>query len=179
MKTLLFALLFFASTLSAQDTTMVSVPRAALTAQQVQQLNTQNVKDKAEAYGAWVGVGKEIGEAVNSSLSAISDNAAKFADTKVGKLSMAIVVWKVVGRDILGLMYAAIIVFVGLPLLIWSYRKYLPNVVLEKSVTKDDVTTNTYRGLSYDERSAREVSLIIHAAATIVLLVALSVALFA
>ena len=180
MRNLLLALMLFASPVMAQDSVMVSVPRSALTPQQLATVEAQGIKEKAEAYGAWVGVGKEVGEAVNSSLSAISDNAAKFADTKVGKFSMFIVAWKVLGSDVLGVLYAAVIVFIGLPVLIWSYRRHLSLTVLDKEIVVDGkVTERKYRDLSYSEASDRAGIMMFHAAGAIVLLIAMSIALFA
>lgn len=181
MRNLFLVLLMFVTTpLMAQDSVMVSVPRSALTPQQMAAVEAKSIKDKAEAYGAWVGVGKEVGEAVNSSLSAISDNAAKFADTKVGKFAMFVVAWKVLGSDILGVFYALIIVFVGLPVLIWSYRKHLNITVLENETVEDGKVKNrTYRAMNYDERSTRDMAMMFHMIAASVLLIALSIALFA
>ena len=108
----ILALLLTPISVFAQSDSLVTVPRSSLTQSQLATVEAKNIQEKAKAYGSWVGVGREIGEAVNSSLSAISDNAAKFADTKIGKISMAIVVWKVVGSDVLSVFYAFIVVFV-------------------------------------------------------------------
>ena len=181
MKNIMFAMLFAVSSLNAQtvDTTMVAVPKATLTASQLAQLDASAIKQKAAAYGEWVGVGKEVGEAVNSSLSAISDNAAKFADTKVGKLAMAIVVWKVLGNDILGVVYALIIVFIALPVLIWSYRRHNSTAVLTgETVVDGKVTAREYRPMNYNELDHRGAILLAHAVAAATLLISMSFALF-
>jgi len=59
------------------------------------------IKDKQAItkVGEWVGVGKEVGEAVNSSLTALTKNASDFADTRLGKWTMFIVAYKVIGKD--------------------------------------------------------------------------------
>lgn len=167
--------------LSAQtDTATVTIPRSALTEAQKAALGTTELREKAQAYGAWVGVGKEVGEAVNSSLSAIGDNASKFADTKAGRFTMGIVLWKVLGEDILGIFYAFIIVFVALPVLVWSYRKHVSLVVLDKELFDDKgkVTSRTYRKLDYSENTERGLALIAHGLGAAILLIALSVAIF-
>lgn len=179
MRNLLLALMLYATPVVAQDSVMVSVPRSVLTASQLASVEAQDIKAKANAYGAWVGVGKEIGEAVNSSLSAISDNAAKFADTKVGRFSMFIVAWKVLSDDIFGAIYTLIIVFIGLPILVWSYRRHLSVSVLDKEQIVDGKVTRTYRPMTYDERDVRGLALILHVAGAIVLLGAMSIAMFA
>lgn len=178
----LLATLLLTTPLVAQttDTVMVAIPRSELTPSQLASSEAKSIKEKADAYGAWVGVGKEVGEAVNSSLSAISDNAAKFADTKVGKFSMFIVAWKVLGSDILGILYAFIIVFVALPILIWSYRRHLVRTVLDKEVVVDGkVTQRIYRNLDYKETESRDLIILFHAFGAGLLLIAMSIALFA
>ena len=51
--------------------------------------------------GKYTGIGKEIGLAVKESLSAVTTEVSKFADTKAGKMTMFIVVYKLIGRDLL------------------------------------------------------------------------------
>lgn len=182
LRVLLAALFLAVTPLAAQtpDTGTVTIPRSALTPRQLATVEAQSVKQKAEAYGAWVGVGKEVGEAVNSSLAAISDNAAKFADTKVGKVAMFIVVWKVVGNDALGILYGVIVVLIGVPVLVWSYRRHLNPTVLDKEKVDDKgkVVERIYRNLSYDERGSRDAILIFHAIGALILLISSAFAIF-
>lgn len=112
--------------LSAQNrpVEMVSVPASMLTDQQKAQVEAQVVQERVRTYGSWVGVGKEVGEAVNSSLAAITDQTARFADTKAGKFTMFIVVWKVLGEDIVGIVFGFLFLLFGVPVLIWSYHRW-------------------------------------------------------
>jgi muconolactone delta-isomerase len=71
---------------------MVAVPASLLTADQKAQMEVAATQAKIQTYGKWVGLGKEVGEAVNSSLAAVTDQTARFADTKVGKVTMALVI---------------------------------------------------------------------------------------
>ncbi|TSC67012.1 MAG: hypothetical protein CEO19_395 [Parcubacteria group bacterium Gr01-1014_73] len=88
---------------------------------------------RIEAYGKWVGVGKEVGTAVNDSLSAITTQADNFAKTGVGKFTLFLVAWKVLGKDFVG-------VIIGVPLLVvWTMlftvfwrRLYCVRKVLER-----------------------------------------------
>ena len=89
---------------------LITIPRHMLSEQQV--LQSQNASNIAAA-GQYAGLGKEIGVAVSESLSAVTDETAKFAETDVGKVTMAVVVWKVLGEDILG-------AFVGIPFMVFS-----------------------------------------------------------
>lgn len=122
----LLLLLVFSSPLLAQTTgqvEMVTVPKSALTADQLAQVEQRNLQDKISTYGKWVGLGKEVGEAVNSSLSALTSQADNFAKTGVGKFTLFMVAWKVLGSDIMDIVIAVPIMMLLTSLFIWSYRK--------------------------------------------------------
>lgn len=125
----------------------ISVPKNLLTQQQLEQIKQVQLQEKAQAYGKWVGVGHELGVAINESLSAVTTQANNFAQTPVGKLTAFLVVWKVIGREAMGFFIGISIVIVALPLWIWSYRKYLPhNVVAAETF---DATTKHRTGRTY------------------------------
>jgi hypothetical protein len=72
------------------------------------------LEKRIERYGSYVGVGKEIGIAVNSALEAVNDQVVKFSETKLGKITVFLVVWKVLYKDVLG-------IIIGIPLLLgWT-----------------------------------------------------------
>ena len=111
----------------------VSVPESLLTDAQKSALHARQVVDRMEQYGNWVGLGEEIGKAVHGALSAVTGNAEKFAETGVGKLTVALVVWKVIGSDVVGLL-------IGVPLLVvfvalwWrAYRRAVLGGLVVKS----------------------------------------------
>lgn len=132
MKNILFAALLLIPTISsAQDTTMVSIPRASLTPQQLKQVEVQQVSE-------WAGRGKEVGEAINSSLAAVTENTAKFADTKVGKFTMFIIAWKVLSDDLVGIVWAFSLAGFGFPTLLWSYRRWTRPSTLIKEIRNDN-----------------------------------------
>lgn len=104
--------------LQAPDS-MVVVPRSSLSPAQLEQLTTDQ---RTRNYGKWVGLGKEIGEAVNGSLSAITTQANNFANTGVGKLTVFLVVWKVIGRQFTQLVFGTGFFIVAMILWIWTYK---------------------------------------------------------
>ena len=117
--------LMLAIPMAAQDTvTMVMVPKNTLTPQQKQVVEVQSARE-------WVGLGKEVGEAINSSLAAVTDQTSRFADTKVGRLTVALVVWKVIGAEIVHFVIAGILFFLIFPVIIWSMRKYVAHKYLK------------------------------------------------
>jgi len=111
----------------AQQEERVTVPKSMLTEDQLARLKTEQTIDQIEAVGQYAGLGKEIGTAVSDSLNAITDTAAKFAETKVGKFTMWMVAYKILGNDLLHLAAGIVLAFVWLPIWVWSYKRCLPS----------------------------------------------------
>jgi hypothetical protein len=145
VKRLMVALALLLSLLTpavyAQNTTndeTVTVKKSDLTKDQLAQIQQQAVADKVRQYGSWVGVGHEIGTAVNESLSAVTNQANSFSNTSVGKWTIFLVIWKVAGHDIIGFFVGFFLLTVGIP--VWTfafYRNCITRRVLV-SKTKDE-----------------------------------------
>lgn len=103
---------------------IVSIPKSKLTADQLQQIQQENLQKRIDTYGKWVGIGKEVGVAVNSSLEAITNQADHFSQTGVGKFTMVIVAWKVIGDQLIHVVGGLLEILIILPIWIWSYRKF-------------------------------------------------------
>lgn len=119
----------FAFVKPASAATQTSVDVSKLTPEQVAKINSQvsemtkdpvnvsaTVRHEAEAWGelganmgkALVGAAKEVGVASN-----------EFASTNLGKVVVGIVAYKVVGKDILGVIFGSLILVVGYSLALW------------------------------------------------------------
>lgn len=148
MKTL-YAKLFLMLTLALsplltygqQQNEKVTIDKSLLTKDQIQQIEAKAAQEKIERYGKWVGVGHEVGTAVNESLTAITQQANNFAETKVGKATMFVVIWKVAGHDLLGFLIGFAMIIIMLPIWLWSYRKFLPHRVLVGETFDPEKTT--------------------------------------
>lgn len=64
--------------------------------------------------------GKEIGIAVNESLTAIEQSALRIADSKIGTVATFLVIWKFCMRDVLGIIFSIVILCFG----IWGYNRF-------------------------------------------------------
>lgn len=108
---------------------MYQVPESQLTEQQKAKFQGTSPKDVRD----WVGLGKEIGTAVDSSLTAVTTQANNFAQTPVGKLTVAVVIFKVIGDTAVHLLVGAVEAIVLLPLWVWSYRRFLPKPTIKET----------------------------------------------
>jgi hypothetical protein len=120
---------------SQQQEEMVVVPKSALTAEQKVMIETQNLERKIQTYGKWVGMGEEVGKAVNGALKALTTQAEDFSKTPLGHFTMFLVAWKVMGKDAVQAVVGLLLLFVGIPVWIWFFRKNcIPHrILIEKS----------------------------------------------
>lgn len=127
---LLAIILTFTLTVNAQDSEkpkQMVVNVDDLTPDQLTKINARNkveqVTGQIETYSKYAGMGKEIGVAVSEGLTAVKDVTLEFADSDVGKLTMALIVWKVVGEDIKGFVLGIPLWLLVASIIIWSYRR--------------------------------------------------------
>lgn len=141
MKSFIAVLLvvIFASISYAQDANeTVTIPKSELTEKQRSDLSDKELQDKVSQYGKWVGIGHEVGIAVNDGLTAVTTQANNFSQTPVGKWTIFVIIFKVVGEKAIQYMVGISMLLFGLPIWIWSYRKYLPRKYLTKRTFGED-----------------------------------------
>ena len=130
MKQLLVIMLLTIGAVAQEKT--YQVPESQLTEQQKAKLEGATPKNVSE----WVGLGKEVGTAVDASLGAISNRTNEFAQTPVGKLTVAVVIFKVIGDTAVHLLAGAAEVVILLPLWVWSYRRFLPKPTIKETFSE-------------------------------------------
>lgn len=128
MKKLLVSLALCMSTVAfAGNQTTVDVSK--LTPEQVQKINQQvsdmtkdpvnvsaTVRKEAEAWGE---LGSNMGKAMVSAAREVGVASNEFASTSLGKIVVTIVTYKIVGRDILGVMFGAMTLMFGWSVALW------------------------------------------------------------
>lgn len=152
-------LLILAVTFSAkgQDTNSITVDINDLPPQVLAKVR---MKEKTAELGEYAKWGREVGVAVNETLSAITKQSAEFAKTEPGKLTMFLVAWKVMAKDTMIACDKIIGYVIGIPLLVfgsitlcWFYRRnvlprrYLKEIKPDKTrvydiynpITKEDI----------------------------------------
>lgn len=117
------------TTFAQTQDSKITVRTSDLTPDQLAKIKLEQVnaelQKKLETYGNWVGVGGEIGSAVKEGLSAVVDVADKFGKTDVGKFTLVMVAWKVMGKDIVQIVLGLLFFIVFTSVLIWLSKKAL------------------------------------------------------
>jgi hypothetical protein len=92
---------------------------------QIEKANAEIAKleRKLETYGKWVGVGGEIGQAVKDGLTSVVDVADKFGSTNVGRFTMIMIAWKVMGKEVVQIILGLLFFFTFLITLILIFRR--------------------------------------------------------
>ncbi len=108
-----------------------SVDVSNLTAEQVAQINQKvsemkqdpknisaSVRQEAEAWGE---LGANMGKAMVGAAREVGVAANEFSNTSLGQIVVGIVTYKVVGREILGVLFGSLTLLVGWSLAIWFF----------------------------------------------------------
>ena len=136
------------------DTGTVVIKKSDLTAEQLAKIESQQkvqeVTQKLQAVHEWAGIGKEIGEAVNDGLKAVTTQAATFAETNPGKLTMFLIAWKVMAKDVLELCHGLKGTLVGIPFLIFL-DSFLIFMWLRTTRSRTILTTEDEKGKHYQQ----------------------------
>lgn len=77
--------------------------------QQISKADTTNVVQKLEETSKAVSIGKEIGTAVNETLTSVGDNVIKIAESGVGQTAIGIAAWKLLWKDVVGIIVGLIL----------------------------------------------------------------------
>jgi len=128
----------YAQTTQTVDNRVV-VDKSILTPDQIAKIYadqaTNQVIEQVSTYSKIAGVGKEVGIAVREGLTAVVDIADKFGGTDVGKFTMVMIAWKIVGKDVfriaIGLVFLVIfMIFIG--------KYYRDNFTVHKVAISDN-----------------------------------------
>lgn len=127
LKLLLISALF-CFTINAQDVEeKITVKTSDLTADQLAKIKLEQanaeLQNKLDTYGKWVGVGGEIGSAVREGLNAVVDVSDKFSKTDVGKFTLIMIAWKVIGKDCIRIFLGLSFAIVLISFLIYSIKR--------------------------------------------------------
>ena len=127
------------------------LPDSLLTDSQKAYLKAKNITTTNEALqqsaSGWIGIGKELGIAMDESLKAISDRSNEFAESKLGIITVGLLVWKFIGKDLIHILEEIItdglLILFSLFMLTFG-MKYMRNnyPVVEQTIEKKDKEGN-------------------------------------
>jgi hypothetical protein len=117
------ALLFSASAFSsAIDVSKLNSEQVAQVQAQVAKMSSTpenisaTVRTEAEAWGT---LGANMGKAMVGAAREVGVASNEFASTSLGKVVVGIVAYKIIGKDVLGVIFGTLILLVGYSLAVW------------------------------------------------------------
>lgn len=88
---------------------------------QIEKMTTEKaVKGEMSKYA---NLGKEIGVAVNETLKAVEDSAVRISESELGKTATSVIVWKLLYKEITGIIVGLILLAVGIYMILSSKSK--------------------------------------------------------
>lgn len=169
---LLLFVLFFCATANAQ-----SVNTNGLTEEQKAQLSLQAAQMKTsndapgsmlsdelnpERLNEWVDLGKNIGLAVTATAKELGVAADEFLNSTTGKITIVLIVWRVMGEDIVGLVGGTIAWIVLINIILWSFRYFH---MKKKVENKKEGTVEYVKRYEFQSNDGRAGSACCHVAA--------------
>ena len=121
----------------AQETTGVTLTKEQMdklgpeAKSQIEALQVeQKVTGTAETAGKWIGLGKEVGIAFNETAKSLALTASEFAKTDLGKFTMFLIAYKIIGTDIIQLVVGILWLIIVLVVSFILYRNNSERTVL-------------------------------------------------
>lgn len=98
------------------------------TKSQIEQITTEKaVKGEIKEVSEYANLGKEIGVAVNETLKAVEDSAIRISKSDLGQTAITIVVWKLLYKEIAGLVIGFVLLALCIYMIITGKSKLSAN----------------------------------------------------
>lgn len=95
---------------------------------QIEKITTEKaIKGEIKEVSEYANLGKEIGVAINETLKAVEDSAIRIADSSLGQTAITIVVWKLLYKEIAGVIVGILLLGISLFMLLTGQGKLFKN----------------------------------------------------
>lgn len=140
MKKIIIALFIVGTFVS---TGFAEISTSGLTREQEAQLIIQAEQMKTaiattEQVDKWVDVGKNIGLAITSVAKELGVAVDSFMNTTTGKVTVGLIIYKIIGRDVVHIMIGSSLLIIMLPLWVYFFRRIcvIKSMTIEYPVEK-------------------------------------------
>lgn len=127
---------------SSDGDKLVTVPQKYVSSEGLQHQTT------VDGVSQWVGIGREVGIATREGLESVVDVSQKFGGTQVGRFVMFMVAWRVLGKQLLGVVLGIPIWIAGVAMWVYSMRRFFWGwqVITRRNADKSvEYTTTAYK----------------------------------
>lgn len=121
-----FSILLFTLLMSVTAFSQITISQedyAKLPQETKSQIEQVTVKSNIKEVSEYANLGKEIGIAVNETLKAVEESAVRISKTDLGQTAITIVVWKLLYKEISGLIIGFILLVLCIYMILTGVRK--------------------------------------------------------
>lgn len=148
MKSLLLAVLLAVSTVTvAAQSTVLDVSKLTPEQRAEIQLQVERTVSKSADPSAissslrneasqWADLGKNVGTALVASAKEVGQSVNEFSQTPVGQITTAIIVYKVIGKEVLGILIGTIIIVIGTCSAYYIHRKLGISTIVYENIPR-------------------------------------------
>jgi len=135
---LIFAAILMSASIFAQSTSVTLTPEQIAkldptTKAAIAALQTEARTDQIISTGSkWVGLGKEIASAVNETAKGVAMTASDFAETPLGKYTLILIAYKVIGTDLIQIVFGILWLIIIICISLYLYRNNSARSVIIK-----------------------------------------------
>jgi hypothetical protein len=165
---LLFCFFFSAVSFATQvtvDTDNLSSQGAARLIELQKQAAEKQQPATTEKIEAWVGLGEKVGKAIAATCKELSVQVNEFIKTPVGKMAVAIILWKAVGKDLWHIVGGISCWMVITAILMWSFHFFH----MKRKVKEKDGTVRYEESYDFSSDDAKAGSAVVHVIAFVII----------
>jgi len=161
--------LFFCTIANAQNINtngLTEEQKAQLALQAAQMKNSNDAPGSMlsdelnpERLNEWVDLGKNIGLAVTATAKELGVAADEFLNSTTGKITIVLIVWRVMGEDILGVVGGTIAWIILINIILWSFKYFH---MKKKVVNKKEGTVEYVKRYEFESGDALVCSAVLH-----------------
>ena len=135
----------------------------ALQAEQMKKQNESGAIDPSaidpQKLNEWVDLGENIGVAVAATAKELGVAADEFLNTRTGQITVVLIVWKVMGEDIVGIIGGTMAWIAITMLIVWSFKYFFMS---KKVVNKESGEVTYVRRYEFHSSDARAAAACAH-----------------
>ena len=164
--------------LSEEQKAQLALQAAQMKKQNDNPVNSLSENLNPEKLNQWVDLGKNIGMAVAATAKELGVASDEFLKSNTGKITVALIVWHVMGKDIVGVIGGTIAWIVLATIILWSFHYFHMTKKVVTKLENKEVDVKYVPRYTFSGDEAKVGSVWAHSLAFIVVTLACSLVIF-
>jgi hypothetical protein len=143
-----------ATEINTQGLTAAQKAELVIQAEKMKETPLEVTQPTVDTALKWAEVGKSVAVGIGAGARELGTAVNDFAVSPVGKVTMAIIVWKMLGKDIMAIAVSVGILLIGLPTIWFGFRKACIDKIEYED--KKGIFNRTYRAVKITKHAPSE-----------------------